>query len=114
MWDDFQIGDRVVTHTAIKVNLMNNLSYNDFEYWWHSSELNLGGRINRKSKVGRRLDEMVIANDSQQEIELYILQNALAHINVDAFIKMLKFVKDKAYQDGLDAKAAEICACLGL
>lgn len=113
MWSDFQIGDRVQACTAVNI-IGYNLSHNDVEYWWNSSEYDIGGKIHKSSDVGQTLNRMIADRTFPDEVEEFILQAALTVMTPNAVARVLENVKTKAFAAGRRDKEAEFRCCLGL
>lgn len=113
MWDEFQIGDKVKSNSAVVIKGY-NLSHNSKEYWWRSDEFNIGGRINKDSDVGRFIKNLIETKVPPEELEYYILNAALSAMESMKILDLINKIKRKAFKDGEKSKAAELRSCLGI
>lgn len=114
MWDDFTIGERDRNTSATCIAGYGGLSQSLSHYWWRSKDLCLGGRIDKNTKVGLSITQMLAEHTSHETLEAFIVQRGLAAMSSLAAKDFLARYYHAAYQAGRHDKAREICRCLGV
>jgi len=100
-WDDFYIGieSREVNSACL---VEGNLSENSIEYWFSNDTI--GGKINKGSKVGEKISEMIVRKDRYKKIEKYIMGHALATQSPEKLSMIISKSYARGYVDGTDAQ----------
>lgn len=114
MWDDFYIGNKPkINHTgATCISRNSNISENSEEYWY-SDDL-IGGRVNKSSKEGQRITQLIDGGDSLSVVEKYVKSCGLYSLSSAKLLKVIKKAEEAAYQRGWKDKTTEIKKVLGI
>lgn len=123
-FDDVQIGKRYPHCGATKVNIpgddreyldqRHGISQNRDEYWVTNLVLDLGLRIDKHSKEGQKLKEMIESGKKLSVILPWLDRLVLRHVKVDRLYKAIQDAYETAIEEGMRRKQTEIIEALGI
>lgn len=117
MWDDVVIGSGDKGCSATKVFAIEGdhcVSENSVSYWVGRCYLGLGMTIFKNTEEGRKLAEMIAAKRSSGAIHTWLEGVLLSHVSKGRLKVAIAEALKKSYQDGMEAKAAQMRAVLGV
>jgi hypothetical protein len=115
MDDDIMIGTGNHGCSAIKMTKYEFLSQNSVSYWfWDSDLIDVKAFIMKDTRQAATMKEMMDKDCSVEELYNYCLDLAMNKLPVQYIIDQIKEVKERAFHDGMRAKALEIRCVLGV
>lgn len=117
MWDSVVIGMGCKGNSAIKVFAIegdHSISENEVSYWISDLYLDLGMTVFKHTGEGARLTQMIKDKKSLEEILEFLNDVLLRNLSRKKLREAIDKAIVKAFNDGCNAKAAEIRNALGL
>ena len=114
MWDDVIIGEKHGICGAVKIfGLENqNISQNQMEYWIPNCIMGLGITIDKATREGKRLANMISHKRKKYYIQRYLDQLILKHLPVSKLYQKIEQFKRECIQKGREQKRSEILSAL--
>jgi hypothetical protein len=117
MWDKVVIGDGRTACSALKVFEIegdHHISQDSVSYWIGDIYLGEGMTIFKNTPAGEGLTEMIRQGANLIEINLYLKDLFLRHIDPSILRKLIDRALAEARKDGEKSKAREIRAALNI
>lgn len=113
MWGDFTIGDKSCGNSAYSLGIEDcDISENSSHYWWRDSDYNFGGTIEKNSKCGQKIKELISQNP--KKVQGFIRKEAIKLIKPERILSLIKESYRNGYESGKLDKQKEICKALGV